>query len=210
LTAIKLNTTGATGIGISTNLPSGVTASWSGNEKTIIGTPSSTGTFPYSIPLSGGCGSVNATGTNTLTPAPHSAAAARSTQTVTALTNIKHVTTSATGIGTATDLPAGVSAAWSNNIITIRGISTATGTFNYTILLTGTSCSSVNATGIITVNPVCLTATNVDYNNINTYYKVPIGSQYWMKENLRTRLCNNGTEILFDATVGSVGSSPTW
>ena len=68
----------------------------------------------------------------------------------------------------------------------------------------------MNATGIITVNPVCLTATNVDYNNINTYYKVPIGSQCWMKENLRTRLYNDGTEILFDATVGSVGSSPTW
>ena len=31
-----------------------------------------------------------------------------------------------------------------------------------------------------------------------------------MKENLRTRLYNDGTEILFDATVGSVGSSPTW
>jgi uncharacterized protein (TIGR02145 family) len=68
LTPITISTTGATGIGTATGLPTtGVTASWSNNVITISGTPTSTGTFSYSIPLSGGCGSVNATGTITVT-----------------------------------------------------------------------------------------------------------------------------------------------
>ena len=67
-----------------------------------------------------------------------------------ALTNITHSTTGATGIGTATGLPTGVSAAWSTNTITISGTPTASGTFNYSIPLTG-GCGPVNATGTITV-----------------------------------------------------------
>ncbi|MBW8331920.1 MAG: HYR domain-containing protein [Prolixibacteraceae bacterium] len=69
-----------------------------------------------------------------------------------ALTNITHTTTGATGIGTPTGLPTGVSAVWSSNTITIRGIPTESGTFNYSIPLTG-GCGTVNATGTITVSP---------------------------------------------------------
>ena len=61
-------TTGATGIsndGVAgaNGLPGGVSATWAGNTITISGTPSAAGTFNYSIPLTGGCGTVNATGT---------------------------------------------------------------------------------------------------------------------------------------------------
>jgi hypothetical protein len=66
LTAITHTTTGATGIGTATNLPSGVTAAFASNTITISGTPTSSGTFNYSIPLTGGCGTVNATGTITV------------------------------------------------------------------------------------------------------------------------------------------------
>jgi len=69
----------------------------------------------------------------------------------TALTDVTHTTTGATGIGTATGLPAGVTAAWASNTITISGTPTASGTFNYTIPLTG-GTGTVNATGTITVN----------------------------------------------------------
>ena len=66
ITAITHATTGATGIGAATNLPPGVTATWASNVITITGRPTATGTFDYSIPLTGGCGTVSATGTITV------------------------------------------------------------------------------------------------------------------------------------------------
>ena len=72
------------------------------------------------------------------------------------ITPITIATTGATGIGTATGLPAGISATWAGNVITISGTiplsgSGRCGTFSYTIPLTG--CSGVvNATGTIIVS----------------------------------------------------------
>ncbi|MFY7887246.1 MAG: LruC domain-containing protein, partial [Dolichospermum sp.] len=63
-----ISTTGATGIGTATGLPAGVTAALASNTITIRGTPTAVGTFNYTIPLTGGCGTVNATGTITVTP----------------------------------------------------------------------------------------------------------------------------------------------
>jgi gliding motility-associated-like protein len=71
LTNITHTTTGATGIGTASGLPAGVTAAWSTNTITISGTPTQAGTFTYTIPLTGGCGTVNATGTITVTAAPN-------------------------------------------------------------------------------------------------------------------------------------------
>ncbi|MFN6064237.1 MAG: beta strand repeat-containing protein, partial [Bacteroidota bacterium] len=154
LTNITHATTSATGIGTATGLPAGVSAAWSANVITISGTPTASGTFTYSIPLTGACGSLSATGTVIVTPA-NTVDVASSTPTLcinTALTNITHVTTGATGIGTATGLPAGVSAAWSANVITISGTPTASGTFTYSIPLTG-ACGSLSATGTVIVTP---------------------------------------------------------
>ena len=157
-------TTIATGIsnsGISgaNGLPSGVSATWANNIITISGTPTASGSFNYSIPLTGGCGSVNATGTITVT-AENTAGAASSTPTLcinSALTNITHATTGAIGISNsgvsgANGLPSGVSATWSSNTITISGTPTSSGTFNYTIPLLG--CGSASATGTIIVTPL--------------------------------------------------------
>jgi hypothetical protein len=52
-------------------LPTGVTAAWASNTITISGTPTQSGTFNYSIPLTVGCGSVSATGTITVTATPN-------------------------------------------------------------------------------------------------------------------------------------------
>ena len=73
--AITHITTGATGIASTTTnygLPAGVTAVWAANTITISGTPTTTlgSPFNYSIPLTGGCGIVNATGTITVTATP--------------------------------------------------------------------------------------------------------------------------------------------
>ncbi|KAF2335535.1 fibronectin type III domain-containing protein [Flavobacterium daemonense] len=154
---ITHTTTGATGIGTPSGLPTGVTAAWASNTITISGTPSNTGTFNYSIPLTGGCGTYNAIGTIIVNL--NSAGPASSSPTVcnhTVMTNITHTTTGATGIGTPSGLPPGITAAWSSNTITISGTPTNTGTYNYTIPLIG-GCGSINATGTITVNPLPIT-----------------------------------------------------
>lgn len=146
-------TTGATGIGAGTNLPAGVAASWIDGTVVISGTPSVTGSFGYSIPLTGGCNLVYATGSITITP-NNTVSTASSAPTVdidTALVPITHTTTGATGIGTATGLPTGVTASWTNNVITIEGTPSVTGSFEYNIPLVG-GCSLVSATGLIVVN----------------------------------------------------------
>ena len=157
LTNITHTTTGATGIGTATNLPAGVTAAWVSNTLTISGTPTASGTFNYSIPLTGGCGAVTATGSIVVTPnntVALSSAAGTDAQTKcinTAITNITYNTTTATG-ATFSGLPAGVSGAWASNVATISGTPSASGTFNYTVTLTG-GCGAVTATGSIVVTP---------------------------------------------------------
>ncbi|WP_196216487.1 fibronectin type III domain-containing protein [Flavobacterium sp. LC2016-01] len=157
MTDITHTTTGATGIGTPSGLPSGVTAAWASNTITISGTPTNSGTFNYIIPLTGGCGTYNATGTiivnlNTAGPASSSPTICNHTL----MPDITHTTTNATGIGVPTGLPPGITATWSTNTITISGTPTNTGTFNYTIPLIG-GCGSVSATGTITVNPLPVT-----------------------------------------------------
>jgi surface protein len=160
LTNITHATTGATGISNSgvagaNGLPAGVSAAWTANVITISGTPTASGTFNYSIPLTNTCGAINATGTITVNP-NNTVGPASSAPTLcinTALTNITHTTTGATGIGIPTGLPAGVSAAWATNTITISGTPTVSGTFSYNIPLTG-ECGSINATGTIIINSV--------------------------------------------------------
>ena len=112
----------------------------------------------------------------------------------TALTPITISTTGATGIGTYSGLPAGVTASWSNNVITISGTPTATGSFTYTIPLTG-GCGSVNATGTITVTVFSCGTNTVSDIDVNTYNTVSIGNQCWMSENLKTSRYNNGDLI---------------
>jgi gliding motility-associated-like protein len=152
--AITHTTTGATGIGTPAGLPAGVTATWAANTITISGTPTASGTFAYTIPLTGGCGTVNATGTITVTP-NNTVTAPSATPILcvnTALVAaITHTTTGATGIGTPTGLPAGVTATWLADTITINGTPTASGIFNYSIPLAG-GCGGT-ATGTITVTP---------------------------------------------------------
>lgn len=174
MTDITHETITATGIGTPLNLPAGVSASWASNTITISGIPTEAGTFAYSIPLTGGCGTASATGTivvNINTAGPPSSSP--TTCVHASMADITHTTTGATGIGTPLNLPAGVSVNWTGNSITISGTPTNTGTFNYSIPLTG-GCGNVNAIGTIIVNP--LPATPVTGTIIQPTCVVPTGS----------------------------------
>jgi hypothetical protein len=156
LTPITYSTTGATGATFS-GLPAGVTGTFSDGNITISGTPTEAGTFNYTVTLIGGCGNVTATGTITVQPdntITLTSDPGTNNQTVcvnTAITPITYSTTGATG-ATFANLPDGVSGAFSDGNITISGTPTVTGTFNYTVTLTG-GCGNVTATGTIIVQP---------------------------------------------------------
>jgi hypothetical protein len=155
----------------------GIVTGFGGNANSISAIPTFTSATDLHLTTSGNCSLNNAgtpisgittdyDGENRSTTVPdigadeftgdiNTAGAASSTPTLcnnTILTNITHATTVATGIGTATGLPTGVTAAWASNTITISGTPSAAGTFNYTIPLSGGTCT-VNATGTITINP---------------------------------------------------------
>jgi hypothetical protein len=120
----------------------------SGNTITVL--PSST--TSYFVRYEGTCNTTSCFST-TVTVNTNTVSAASSTPTVclnTLMPSITHTTVNATGIGTALNLPAGVTAVWTSNTITISGTPTASGTFNYSIPLTG-GCGTINATGTIIV-----------------------------------------------------------
>lgn len=156
-------TTGATGInsdGISgaNGLPSGVSATWSNGTITLNGTitSSSGSSFNYSIPLVGGCGNVNAVGViNVIQDNFVSAASANPNLCVDSPISpvITFSTNGATGIGSTSGLPDGVTASFSNNTIIVSGTPSNIGSFNYSIPLVG-GCGNVTASGFIIVNPL--------------------------------------------------------
>ncbi|MEI7594696.1 MAG: gliding motility-associated C-terminal domain-containing protein [Bacteroidota bacterium] len=155
LTSIIFNTTGATGAYVS-DLPSGLTGVWNSNVLTISGTPSLTGQFNYTVHLTGGCGLVTANGTVTVTSNNSislSSTLGTDNQTIcmnVAITPITYTTTGAAG-ATIVGLPNGITGNWNSNIYTISGTPTQSGTFNYSISLTG-GCGIVSIAGTVTVD----------------------------------------------------------
>ena len=181
ITNITYSTTGATGANV-TGLPAGVNGVWAVNVVTISGTPTASGTFNYTVTLTGGCGVVTTTGTiivtpnNTITLTSAVGTDNQNSCLNTAITSITYSTTGATG-ATVTGLPAGVTGMWAANAVGISGSPTATGTFNYTVNLTG-GCGATNASGTITVyyNPTPVISGNntVCPNAAGVIYSTPI------------------------------------
>ena len=142
------------------------------NAGVVNGVAAGTATFTFTSSTT----NCSATTTAVTVNPSNTVTAASSTPTVcinTPITNITHTTTGATGIGTPLGLPAGVTAAWASNTITVSGTPTVAGVFNYTIPLTG-GCGGIAATGTITVtanNTITLTSavgTNAQTVCINT------------------------------------------
>lgn len=185
LTSITHNTQGATGIGTATGLPSGVTAAWSSNIITISGIPTVSGVFSYSIPLTGGFGSLNATGTITVLEAPI-APTATSPQVFCETANATIASLQVSGV-------AGSTFAWYTAATGGVALSSSTalsiGTTNYFVESIGTNgCVSLTRTSVsVTENPLLSASVSIT----------------------GTTACPGGV-LLFTATPVNGGTSPTY
>ena len=155
LTNITHTTTGATGIGSATGLPTGVTATWASNTITISGTPTVSGIFNYSIPLTGDCGTVNATGTITVTSAP---SAPTSNNSTVSYDGSSHSATATVSVGETVDW---YTASTSGSLTTApTGINFGTYTAWAEARNTTTGCISTTRTLVtLTINKAELTIT---------------------------------------------------
>lgn len=142
-------------------LPTGVTGVYAGGIVTISGTPANVSTTPqtfnYTVNATGACLPSSVTGTITINPDATitlTSAPATTAQELcknTALTDITYsITGGATGI-TGTGFPTGVAYSLAGGVVTINGTPTVAGTFNYTLITTGT-CAQKQSTGTIIVN----------------------------------------------------------
>ena len=142
---------GATGATV-TGLPTGVTATTTGNTITITGTPTSA--FSYTISTTGGCGTVTLNGSVSLSNnATLALDSANNTQTICAgntITPIQYTFGGGATGATVTSLPTGVTATTTGNTITITG--TPTSAFSYTISTTG-GCGTVTLNGSVSLTP---------------------------------------------------------
>lgn len=185
LTSITHTTQGATGIGTATGLPTGVTASWSANVITISGTPSASGVFSYSIPLTGGLGTVSATGTITVLAAP-AAAVATSPQQFCETSNSTIASIQYSSVSGSSYLWYSTSTGGSS-LATTQQLTIGTSTY-YLEVIGGNGCVSLTRTPVVVTENSLLTAS------------VSITG---------TTACPGGV-LLFTATPVNGGTSPTY
>ena len=176
LTNINHTTTGAISIGAATGLPAGVAATFVSNALTISGTPTASGTFNYNIPLTGGCGSVNATGTITVNLASAGGTVAGSTTVCIGTNSVPLTLSGYTGTITRWEssldnfATAGTSIANTTNTLTASNL---TATTYYRAVITSGVCASANSTiATITVNS-CINKwkgnISTDWNNAGNW-----------------------------------------
>jgi hypothetical protein len=217
---ITYTTTGATGSTFS-GLPMGVMGIWAGDIVTISGSPTEDGIFNYTVTLTGGCGTVTASGTITVATCNLTLSSAPGTfvQAVCVndpITDITYTTIGATG-ATVTGLPTGVTGTWASNVVTISGTpNSAVGSpFNYTVTLVGGGCSNVT-NGIIRVSPspdVSQPSNQVVCNDGSTSEVPFTGSEpgtvfNWTNSDPTIGLAVNGTGNIPSFTATNAGTAP--
>jgi uncharacterized protein (TIGR02145 family) len=213
MTPITIATTGVTGI-TDYNLPPGLQASWSANVITISGTPTQAYTFQYLFVLSVNCGQpLIATGTIVVTPATEPDAPTGVVATAgDGSASVAFVAPSNDG---GSDIwgydvvsnPGGFIEIGATSPIIVTGLTNGT-SYTFTVVArndVGPSEPSAPSAAVTPAAPpsACPT-TKVEDRNGNEYNTVGIGTQCWMKENLKVTKYNNGDEI------PDVTSNPSW
>jgi uncharacterized protein (TIGR02145 family) len=215
---ISILTRGATGIGTATGLPSGVRASWVDSQIFITGEPSEVGIFNYSIPLTGGCGDVKASGKITVTKAPEITVPNAPVEVIATAGNgfasvafkapannggseiLDYTVTSNSGTFFVTGKSSPIT------LELINGIS-----YTFTVVArnaVGSSLPSLASSAVTPLAPAC-PFTRINDNEDNIYNLVSIGTQCWMKENLRVTKYNDGTVIPLNTSGGQQGDGGT-
>ncbi|SCY68050.1 Por secretion system C-terminal sorting domain-containing protein [Flavobacterium caeni] len=138
-------------------LPPGVTGTFGAGVFTISGTPTSTGTYIYTITTSGGDCTRTMTGTLTVRLNAAmvwvSSSGARN-QTLcqgAALNPIRFIIANGATGAVTNGLPSGLSGTFSGGIFTVDGMPQEYGTYPYTVTTTG-GCSSATLSGTLVVN----------------------------------------------------------
>ncbi len=153
ITDVVYGITNGTGANV-TGLPAGVSGNYVAGVFTISGTPSVSGTFPFTVTTTGLCVQQSLSGTITVNPDTSLTLTSGSDdQTLcenNAITNIVYAV--ANGTATVTGLPTGVSGNYVAGVFTISGTPTVSGTFTYTVTTSGL-CVQTSAIGTFTVNP---------------------------------------------------------
>jgi uncharacterized protein (TIGR02145 family) len=213
MTPITMATTGVTGI-LQQNLPPGLQASWSANVITISGTPKQAYTFQYLFVLSVNCGQpLIATGTIVVTPATEPDAPTGVVATAgDGSASVAFVAPSNDG---GSDIwgydvvsnPGGFIEIGATSPIIVTGLTNGT-SYTFTVVArndVGPSEPSAPSAAVTPAAPpsACPTTKVADRNG-NEYNTVGIGTQCWMKENLKVTKYNNGDEI------PDVTSNPSW
>jgi len=165
LTNITFTTTGATDASV-TGLPSGVSGSWAVNVLTISGTPTQVGSFPYTVNLIGGCGTVTTTGTITVNALPVISQQPQPLEicqgqngSFTIVTSASSPTyqwqysTSATGPWTVTNAAAGVSG-HNTAMLSLTNVPLNYSGYYLRCTLTSNTCSTSSTPALLTVNPL--------------------------------------------------------
>lgn len=145
---------GGTGATVS-GLPAGITGVFSGSNLVISGSPTTSGTFNYTVNTTGICIQTSRIGTIIVNPDASINNPANKDQTVCIKNPISTIVYTigggATGAAVA-GLPTGVTGSFSGNNLTISGTPTISGSFPFTVTTSG-SCSQITAQGIISSDP---------------------------------------------------------